>query len=128
MSEYKLVPVEPTDEMIEAARSARPYIDDDEDEFKDRNSEMTWGAMVAAATTQEVEPSIGLLTSMAIRYDHGLGCAGYYDALFGPGEHKKRFDAAIRTMRQLYEEVSGQGFYKPERESDYAAIAAENSQ
>lgn len=27
-------------------------------------------------------------------------------------------------MRQLYEEVSGYGFYRPEREAEYVALAA----
>lgn len=71
------------------------------------------------------EPSIGRLVSMAIRSDHGLGCHGYYDLLpFQQGGHAKRFESAIRDMRQLYEEATGQGFYRPEREAEYAAMIA----
>lgn len=68
------------------------------------------------------EPSPGLLMSMALRYDHGLACPGYYD-MFGEGEHEKRLSHALRLMRKLYEEVSGEGFYLPEREAFYARLA-----
>lgn len=58
------------------------------------------------------EPPYDLLFSMALRYDHGLGCDGYYDMLYGDGEHNKRLESTISIMRQLYEEVSGHGFYR----------------
>lgn len=70
---------------------------------------------------------LGLLVSMAIRYDHGLGVPGYYDQQMLAGmdgiTHAQRFASTLRTMRQIYEEVSGNGFYSPEREADYAAQA-----
>lgn len=72
------------------------------------------------------EPSLGLLMSMAIRDDHALGCPGYYDgAPFGKAgiTHAKAVAVGLSRMRQLYEEVSGQGFYRPEREAEYAALA-----
>ena len=72
------------------------------------------------------EPSPGLLMSMAIRYDHALGCPGYYDhPLVGtPGiTHAQRLLSTLTTMRQLWEEVVGQGFYRPEKEAEYAAMA-----
>jgi len=57
-------------------------------------------------------PPEGLLLSMAIRFDHGLGVQGYYDdPMFGPPSHQKRLESTIRTMHQLYEEVSGSGFF-----------------
>lgn len=65
------------------------------------------------------EPPPGLLMSMAIRYDHALGCPGYYDML-GEGMHQKRLAGTLTTMRQLYEEVSGNGFYRPALEAEYA--------
>ena len=66
------------------------------------------------------EPPPGLLMSMAIRYDHGLGCPGYYDQMKFDGQtHAQRLEATLRTMRQLYEEVSGYGFYTPEKEAEY---------
>lgn len=72
------------------------------------------------------EPSEGVLVSMAIRYDHGLGVPGYYDQpLFGAenGGHKRRMESTVAKMRQLYEEVVGAGFYSREREEEYAALA-----
>jgi hypothetical protein len=60
------------------------------------------------------EPTKGLLTSMAIRHDHGF-FAGYTD---------DEREAVLRSMRQLHEEVVGTGFYSPEREDDYLAVLA----
>lgn len=79
-----------------------------------------------------VEPAPGLLMSMAIRHDHGLGMPGYYDGLRAalPDDHPmksvthaQRLESTLRQMRQLHEEVVGAGFYKPELEADYAARA-----
>ena len=72
-----------------------------------------------------LEPPYELLVSMAIRYDHGLGCPGYYDSFpiqLG-ATHKQRLDSTISVMRQLYEEVVGKGFYSPERADYYRNIA-----
>lgn len=76
------------------------------------------------------DPPPGLLMSMAMRYDHALGMPGYYDELnlmmnapTGTPTHAERLDATLRTMRQLYEEVSGNGFYSPEKEAWYAEAA-----
>lgn len=77
------------------------------------------------------EPSHGLLMSMAIRYDHALGCPGYYDDPMFSGSgvtHQQRLDSTLRTMRQLWEEVVGKGFYRPEREAFYAALSAKEPQ
>lgn len=74
------------------------------------------------------EPSEGLLVSMAIRYDHGLGVPGYYDqAMFSASgiSHAQRMASTISTMRQLYEEAMGQGFYKPEDEEGYRQLLEE---
>ena len=65
------------------------------------------------------DPPEGLLMSMALRYDHGLGVPGYYDTFGTQGFHAKRLLSTLATMRQLYEEVSGNGFYSPEREQYY---------
>lgn len=92
-----------------------------------------WNARAARSQQQQQwrlpkEPPPGLLTSMAIRSDHGLGVPGYYDELATMGltvagvSHAKRMEATLRVMRQLYEEVSGHGFYSPEKEADYAAM------
>lgn len=56
------------------------------------------------------EPPEGLIWSMALRYDHALGCDGYYDQ-WGEGQHEARKRGTMATMRQLYEEVSGHGFF-----------------
>lgn len=72
-------------------------------------------------------PSPGLLMSMALRYDHGIGFPGYYDQDMFRIEgvtHAQRLSATLTTMRQLWEEVVGKGFYKPEKESEYVAMQA----
>jgi len=86
------------------------------------------------ASAAEVDPVVkdpppGLLMSMAIRFDHGLGCPGYYDQPFFSGgdqpTHAQRLKSTLGQMRQLWEEVVGQGFYRPEREAEYAAKAVD---
>lgn len=71
------------------------------------------------------EPEPGRLMSMAIRADHALGCPGYYDQpfihKFNGVTHAQMVESTVATMRQLYEEATGQGFYKPEREEEYKA-------
>lgn len=80
-----------------------------------------------------MEPTPGLLMSMAIRHDHGLGVPGYYDNLrdmwIRPGKvadmmptHAQVLESTLRQMRQLWEEVAGQGFYSPDKEAEYVAI------
>lgn len=70
------------------------------------------------------KPTDGMLMSMAIRSDHGLGLPGYYDSpLFGGKiTHQQRLDSTISSMRQLYEEVAGEGFYNPNLEEDYKRL------
>ncbi|WP_188036197.1 hypothetical protein [Pseudomonas sp. EZ-C24] len=75
-----------------------------------------------------VEPSDGLLMSMAIRSDHALGCPGYYDKkVLGRANsgvsHARMLECALGEMRKLHEEVVGTGFYSPEKDADYAAMA-----
>lgn len=63
--------------------------------------------------------------SMAIRYDHALACPGYYDQEIFKSSgvtHQQRLESTLITMRQLYEEVSGYGFYSEDREEHYAAM------
>jgi hypothetical protein len=65
--------------------------------------------------------------SIAMRLDHGLGVPGYYDdPMFASSglTHEQRLNAALADARRAYEEVTGQGFYKPEREAEYAALVA----
>jgi hypothetical protein len=59
------------------------------------------------------EPPRGLLNSMALRYRHDFGIDR--DPEGGPlqcGTTPEERDAILRTMRQLYEEVAGNGFYQ----------------
>lgn len=68
------------------------------------------------------EPPLGLLMSMAMRYDHAIGCPGYYDQpIFAKAgiTHAERVEGTLTTMRQIYEEVPGNGFYSPEKEDEY---------
>ena len=65
------------------------------------------------------KPTDECLHSMAVRYDHGLGMDGYYDhPLFiendFPITHAQKLAGTKRIMSQLYEEATGQGFYRPE--------------
>jgi hypothetical protein len=62
------------------------------------------------------EPSIGLVNSMCFRFAHDFGLPK--DAL-GQGFTEQERDSLRRQMRQVYEEISGRGFYRPEREQDY---------
>ena len=72
-------------------------------------------------------PSQGRLMSMAIRYDHALGMPGYYDSIAQcPGEHARRVEGTLTWMRQLYEEATGQGFYRLELESRYVTLYQES--
>lgn len=80
-------------------------------------------AMRASVLPADAPP--GLLMSMAMRFDHGLGVPGYYDSeMFqrpGQPSHAQRLEATLATMRQLYEEVSGRGFYRAALEAEYVA-------
>lgn len=49
----------------------------------------------------KIEPPIGLLRSMAMRYDHAF-----------PLHPKATQEGILVTMRQLWEEVAGLGFYR----------------
>lgn len=73
------------------------------------------------------EPTRGLLMSIALRLDHGLGCPGYYDqTLLGgkPGDHQRRLDMALADARRAYDEIVGAGFWSQERNADYEAMLA----
>lgn len=88
-----------------------------------------WQAIQALGTETNSEPTPGLLISMAIRMDHGLGIPGYYDQpMFGSDgpTHKQRLDAALSTARQMWEEATGRGFYRPEKEAEYVKRAEDS--
>jgi hypothetical protein len=71
-------------------------------------------------------PPEGLLMSMALRYDHALGCPNYYDqSLLSSTSgitHQQKLDSTLSTMKKLYEEVAGYGFYSPEKEEKYIQL------
>lgn len=51
-----------------------------------------------------VEPTEGLLSSMCMRYDHGLGLPGYYD-FFGENQHAERLAQTQEKMKRIHETV-----------------------
>lgn len=71
-------------------------------------------------------PTPGLLMSMALRFDHALGCPGHYDqppmSMFGV-THSQRLQATLQSMSKAHEEVVGAGFYRPDNEEHYASMA-----
>lgn len=58
------------------------------------------------------DPPIGLLNSMALRYRHDFGLDADDTSPMSCGTTPAERDAILRVMRQLYEEVSGHGFYQ----------------
>jgi len=119
------------DDIIRMAREAGMEIWKSGHRYMDDFDIYQFAVLVAAAERERLlpkEPPPGLLMSMAVRYDHGLGMPGYYDHAafdrFDGDSHAKRLDGALSIMRQLYEEVSRNGFYSDEREHEYAAIRA----
>jgi len=51
------------------------------------------------------------IESMCVRFDHGHGIKRCIPAMETDEEFKNRQEYNRRTMRQLYEEATGQGFY-----------------
>lgn len=72
------------------------------------------------------EPPRELLISMACRYDHALLIPGYYNQQIfqkmGRPSHEQIYESTIRQMKQIYEEVVGDGFYSKENASKYRTI------
>lgn len=72
-----------------------------------------------------LKPSLGRLGSMGLRHDHALFFKipdnDSTDPMFGmiSGHGEKSVKAVIRSMSQLYEEASGNGFYSEDREQFY---------
>lgn len=58
------------------------------------------------------DPPPALIESMCLRYAHDFCLDKDPDAPLSSGWTSESRDALRRTMRQLYEEVSGHGFYK----------------
>ncbi len=126
-------------ELAAAARAALPFIAYAFDQGMD-GAEQAGRAIEAALQANQpvghvlvpVEPTPGLLMSMAMRSDHALGCPGYYDQLMfkvpGHVDHQRMLDAAIADARKQHQEVVGTGFYAPEREGHYAALLSARSE
>lgn len=80
----------------------------------------------AAAASYVVIPkraTRGKLASMALRYDHAIFAPkqNILGVDFG-GQTPGQIAAVMTTMNQLYEEAAEQGFYRPERETDYRQL------
>lgn len=65
-----------------------------------------------------LEPEDACIESMCLRFDHGHGARKWSPFGQGPGgyetddQFRSRQESNRRVMRQLYEEASGQGFFK----------------
>lgn len=90
-------------------------------------------ALVNASGTHvvvPVEPTRGLLASMAQRNDHAIfdpapfRIGNHGIVYLTPEEREQRIEGAISCMRQLHEEVVGTGFYHPSAENEYQARAS----
>jgi hypothetical protein len=58
------------------------------------------------------EPPPGLINSMCLRFAHDFGIDADDSSPMATGWTEAERDALRRTMRQLYEEVAGYGFYQ----------------
>lgn len=98
-------------------------------EYIDATTQLVWDSWQASRESKPDQPSLGLLMSMAIRSDHGLAIPGHYDQpVFQSGTmagvtHKRRLEVALGSMRQMWEEVTGNGFYSPEKDAGYEKSA-----
>lgn len=68
-----------------------------------------------------VEPTRGRLISMAIRHNHAFLVNHDPNAKWTSGVTKEHRESVLRSMRQLYEEAVGMGFYSPDREDSYVS-------
>ena len=107
-----------------------PFIPADQEQ---RLALIAWAEKIRSDERERLLPKDappGLLMSMAMRFDHALGCPGYYDSELMQAvnhgiSHARMLESTLSQMRQLYEEVSGHGFYRPEKEAEYAAIRSQ---
>ncbi len=58
------------------------------------------------------EPPPGLINSMCMRYAHDFGIDADDSSPMSCGWTEQEREALRQVMRQLYEEVSGHGFFK----------------
>lgn len=64
------------------------------------------------AITVPAKPEPERIESMCFRFDHGHGLRRWEET---EEQFERRKEANRITMRQLYEEATGQGFYRPGR-------------
>lgn len=78
-------------------------------------------ADAAKSAIVPLEPTPGLLVSMALRDDHGFLAAGpdETDAPLACGPTQAARESRLRDMVKVHEEVVGTGFYGPKREAFY---------
>jgi hypothetical protein len=106
-----------TDELKALLRECIPYIqiddggDDRKGIFERELCEKINAALSSDFAVLPREPTDGLLVSMALRLNHGFVL---------DSEQSRKIQ--VSSMRQVYEEISGEGFYKVEREQDYKAM------
>lgn len=67
-------------------------------------------------TPLPTKPPLGLIVSIALRLDHGLFQLAPGET---PEEHENRKRMAMSDAVRAYEEISGQGFWSPERNQFY---------
>lgn len=73
----------------------------------------------AVSELTQSEPPYGLLVSIALRLDHSLFLRSEISGETEE-EHKRRIEIALLDARRAWEECTGHGFYRPEREAEYA--------
>jgi len=76
-------------------------------------------AVPSGSLSVPANPEPECIDSMCLRYDHGFGLKrNIYDKDLAAyreetdEEYQRRREAIRATMRQLYEEATGQGFFK----------------
>lgn len=68
---------------------------------------------VRALSQLPKEPPPGLIDSMCLRYAHDFWFDADDTSPIASGWTEEEREGLRRTMRQLYEEVAGHGFYRP---------------
>jgi len=83
-------------------------------------------AKIAAAgyAIVPIKPTDGLLSSMAMRWDHSFGMDRIETIPgFAMGYTPEMRQSLMGSMAQLHEEVVGTGFYRPDLEDRYVNVA-----
>ena len=68
----------------------------------------TWEALaVEEWVVVPKTPTNDLLWNVALRWDHGLGCEGYYDQFLGEGKHAERVAETMSNARKAHAALVG---------------------